>query len=117
MLLSIAEEKMEAVAVLTLAGRITLGEGSEQLRQAVGGLVERGEQLIVVDLGEVDLIDSSGVGELVSALARVRAAGGQLEICAANGRIGQLFALLHLDKIFPLHADRAAALASFRPAP
>jgi len=67
MALTIASRIVDGVVVLDLSGRITLGEGSVQLRDAIRGLISKGDKNILLNLGDVNYIDSSGLGELVSA--------------------------------------------------
>ena len=67
MALSIASRELDGVNVLDLSGRITLGEGSVQLREAIRDLISKGQKNILANLGDVSYIDSSGLGELVSA--------------------------------------------------
>jgi anti-sigma B factor antagonist len=68
------------VSVIDVSGRITLGEGSSTLRDALRGLVAQGQKKILLNLGEVSYIDSSGIGELVSAFTSVTNGGGELKL-------------------------------------
>lgn len=79
-------------------------------RQRVVGLVENGERRIVLDLAGVDFLDSSGLGAMVSIL---KAAGpqGAVAVCGARGGVQALFQLTRMDKVFPLAATRAEAVA------
>ena len=72
MALTIASRQVDGVTVLDLSGRITLGEGSVQLRDAVRDLIGKGHKDILVNLEDVNYIDSSGLGELVSAYTTAR---------------------------------------------
>ena len=72
MALAIASREVDGVTVLDLSGRITLGEGSVQLRDAIRDLISKGQKSILLDLGDVNYIDSSGLGELVSAYTTAR---------------------------------------------
>ena len=74
MALSIATRQLDGVTILDLSGRITLGEGSVQLRDAIRDLISKGDKHILLSLGDVNYIDSSGLGELVSVNAKDRAA-------------------------------------------
>ena len=64
--------QIDGVTVVDLSGRITLGEGSVILRETVRDLLSKGNKKILLNLGEVNYIDSSGIGELVSAFTTVR---------------------------------------------
>jgi len=68
--LTIASRELDGVTVLDLSGRITLGEGSVQLREAIRDLISKGSKSILLNLGDVNYIDSSGLGELVGAFAQ-----------------------------------------------
>jgi anti-sigma B factor antagonist len=79
-------------------------------RQEVVQLVQSGERRLVVDLTGVDFLDSSGLGALVSIL-KALGAQGALAVCGARGPVLSLFKLTRMDKVFPIDADRASALA------
>ncbi len=72
MALTIASREVDGVTILDLNGRITLGEGSVQLRDSVRGLISKGQKGILLNLGDVNYIDSSGLGELVSAFTTAK---------------------------------------------
>ena len=69
--------QVDGVTILDCSGRITLGEGSVQVRDAVRDLLSKGSKQILLNLGDVTYIDSSGIGELVSAFTTVRNQGGE----------------------------------------
>ena len=79
MALAIASREVDGVTVLDLSGRITLGEGSVQLRDAIRDLISKGQKSILLNLGEVNYIDSSGLGELVSAYTTAKNQGADAE--------------------------------------
>ena len=79
MALAIASREVDGGTVLELSGRITLGEGSVQLRDAIRDLIGKGQRNILLDVGEVSYIDSSGLGELVSAYTTARNQGAKLK--------------------------------------
>ena len=100
------------VIVLDVSGRITLGEGNVILREIVRDLVEKGNNKIVLNLGEVSYVDSSGVGELVKAFTTVRTKGGQLKLANLNKRVHDLLQMTRLSKVFEIEKDEASALKS-----
>ena len=73
---TISERESGEVTILDLSGKITIGEGSVQLREAVRGLLEKGKKNVLVNLGGVDYVDSSGIGELVSCFTTTKNQGG-----------------------------------------
>jgi anti-sigma B factor antagonist len=104
------------VAILDISGRITLGEGNVMLREIVRDLTEKGSKKIVLNLGEVQYVDSSGIGELVKAHATVRNMGGQLKLVNLNQRISNLLEMTRLVAVFDIARDEASAIGSLQPA-
>ncbi len=100
------------VAVLDISGRITLGEGNVMLREIVRELAEKGNKKLVLNLGEVQYIDSSGVGELVKTHTTVRNQGGQLKLVNLNKRVNDLLQLTRLSAVFDIERDEASAIKS-----
>ena len=101
------------VTVIDAAGRITLGEGSSTFRDSIKELVGKGHKKILLNLGDVSYIDSSGIGELVSGFTTVSNAGGQLKLLKLTKRIQDLLQITKLYTIFEVFDDEAAGLASF----
>ncbi|MFZ0289430.1 MAG: STAS domain-containing protein [Candidatus Sulfotelmatobacter sp.] len=101
------------VAVLDISGRITLGEGNVMLREIVRELVDKGNKKIVLNLSEVQYIDSSGVGELVKTHTTIRNQGGQLRLVNLNKRVNDLLQMTRLSAVFDIDRDEASAIESF----
>lgn len=101
------------VSVLDVAGRITLGEGSSALRDTLREMVGKGQKKVLLNLGEVSYIDSSGIGELVSGFTTVTNAGGQLKLLNLNKRVKDLLQITKLYTVFDVHDDEASAVRSF----
>ncbi len=112
--LSLKQREAGDVTVLDLSGKITIGEGSVQLRDAVKGLLESGKNKILLNLGDVSYVDSSGIGELVSSYTTVNKAGGQLKLLNLTKKIQDLLAITKLLTVFEIHEDEGAALASYK---
>jgi anti-sigma B factor antagonist len=102
------------IAVLEVSGRITLGEGNVVLREVVRGLLDKGHKKIILGLGEVQYIDSSGIGELVKTHTTVRNHGGQLRLINLNKRLSDLLHLTRLSAVFDIDKDEASAVESLR---
>ena len=102
------------IAVLEISGRITLGEGNVMLREIVRELLDKGNKKIVLDLDEVQYVDSSGIGELVKTHTTVRNRGGQLRLVNLNRRVNDLLQMTRLSSVFDIERDEASALASLR---
>jgi anti-sigma B factor antagonist len=101
------------VTVVDVAGRITLGEGSSTLRDTLRDLVGRNQKKILLNLGEVSYIDSSGLGELVSGFTTVTNQGGQLKLLNLTKRVKDLLQITKLYTVFDVHDDEAASIRSF----
>jgi anti-sigma B factor antagonist len=103
-----------AVAVVDLSGRITLGDGSALLRKTIRGLLDEGRARILLNLGDVDYIDSSGIGELVSGFSTVKGRGGQLKLLNLSKRVRDLLQLTKLYTVFDVFTDESTAIRSFQ---
>jgi len=101
------------VNVVDVAGRITLGEGSSALRDSVREMVSKGQKKILLNLGEVSYIDSSGIGELVSAFTTVTNGGGQLKLLNLTKRVKDLLQITKLYTVFDVHDSEVTAIRSF----
>ena len=101
------------VNVVDVAGRITLGEGSTALRDALRDMVAKNHKKILLNLGEVSYIDSSGIGELVSGFTSVTNSGGQLKLLGLNKRVKDLLQITKLYTVFDVHEEEASAIRSF----
>lgn len=102
------------VKILDCSGRITLGEGTMVVRNAVRDLLSRNEKKIILNLAEVNYIDSSGIGELVSTYTTVANNGGQLKLLNLTKKIQELLAITKLLTVFQVFEDEPLALASFK---
>lgn len=100
--------------VVELGGRIILGEGSALLRKTVRGLLEDNRTRLVLNLADVDYIDSSGIGELVSAYTAVKNRGGELKLLHLTKKVHDLLQLTKLYTVFDVYTDEAVALRSFK---
>jgi len=101
------------VSIVDVGGKITLGDGSVAIREAVKALIANGSKKIVLNLGEVTYIDSSGIGELVSAFTTVSNGGGNLKLLNLTKRVQDLLQITKLYTVFEVFNDEAAAVASF----
>ncbi|HXN49291.1 MAG TPA: STAS domain-containing protein [Bryobacteraceae bacterium] len=101
------------VTVIDVAGRITLGEGSSNLREGIREMVAKGNKKILLNLGDVTYIDSSGIGELVSGFTSVANGGGQLKLINLTKRVKDLLQITKLYTVFEVFDDEAAAVRSF----
>ena len=99
--------------ILDLSGRITLGEGLGDLRDSIREALSGTRKNIVLNLGEVSYIDSSGLGQLIGSYATVRERGGQLKLVNLQKKVVDLMQITKLLTVFETYNTEAAALASF----
>ena len=114
MSMKISTRQVDGVTILDLSGRITLGEGSVQLRDAVRELLAKGQKQILLNLADVNYIDSSGIGELVSAFTTVRNQGGELKLLKLTKKVHDLLQITKLYTVFDIKDDEAEAIGSFK---
>jgi anti-sigma B factor antagonist len=112
--LTIATREVDGVIVLDLSGRITLGEGSVQLRDAIRGLISKGKKNILLNMGDVNYIDSSGLGELVSAFTTAKNQQADVKLLNLTKKVHDLLQLTKLYTVFDISDDEASAIASFK---
>jgi anti-sigma B factor antagonist len=105
------------VTIVDFSGKITLGEGSAILRRMIRDLVDKGHRKILLDLGDVDYIDSSGIGEMVAGYTTVRSANGELKIVRLTRRVHDILQITRLFTVFDVQPDEASALRSFHTSP
>jgi anti-sigma B factor antagonist len=104
------------VTIVDLRGRIALGEGSTGLRDLVQNLAIEGIKKILLNFRDVDYIDSSGLGELVSAFTSIRSQGGELKLLNLTKRVRNLLQITRLLTFFDVTDDEATSVKSFSPA-
>ena len=105
--------QVDDVTVVDVSGRITLGEGASQLRDELRDLTAKGHKKILLNLSDVTYIDSSGIGELVSALTTVTNQGGALKLLGLTKRVKDLLQITKLYTVFDVHEEEAHAIRSF----
>jgi anti-sigma B factor antagonist len=106
--------QVSGVTIVDMNGRITLGEGSVILREAVKDLIAKGQKKILLNLGDVTYIDSSGIGELVSAFTSVRNQGGELKLLNLTKKVHDLLQITKLYTVFDIKDDEASAVQSYK---
>jgi len=105
--------QVDGVTIVDLSGRITLGEGSVVLRDSIKDLLGKGQKKILLNLGDVSYIDSSGIGELVSAFTSVRNQGGELKLLHLTKKVHDLLQITKLYTVFDVKDDEATAIGAF----
>ena len=102
------------VKILDCSGKITLGEGTMSIRNTVRELINGGSEKILLNLGDISYIDSSGIGELVSSYTSASNREARLKLLNLTSKIKQLLAITKLLTVFETFEDEKAALASFQ---
>ena len=105
--------QIEGVTIVDVSGQIKLGEGSSILRDTVKDLLAKGQKKILVNLGEITYIDSSGIGELVAAFTSTRNQGGELKLLHLTRKMHDLLQITKLYTVFDVKDDEAAAIKAF----
>ena len=113
MTMKASSRRVDGVTILDLSGRITLGEGSVVLRDQIRALLGKSEKKILLNLGDVTYIDSSGIGELVSAFTTVRNQGGELKLLNLTKKVHDLLQITKLYTVFDVKDDEASAIKAF----
>jgi anti-sigma B factor antagonist len=101
------------VTVVDLSGRIVLGDGSALLRKTIRGLLDDQRRKILLNLADVDYIDSSGIGELVSGYTAVKNQGGDLKLLHLTKKVRDLLQITKLYTVFDVFTDERQAVGSF----
>lgn len=114
MQMRMSTRSIEGVLVVDCSGRLIFGEESARLRETVKGLLAQSPK-VVLNMHEVNYIDSGGLGTLVSLFTSARNAGGALKLASVSQRVGDLLQLTKLFTIFEVFDDEQAAARSFRP--
>ena len=106
--------EVQRITIVDLSGRISLGEGSALLRRTVRDLLDHGQTKILLNLGDVNYIDSSGIGELVSGFTAVRSREGELKLLNLTKKVHDLLQITKLFTVFEVYSDEGTAGGSFR---
>lgn len=102
-----------SVTIVDIRGRIVLGEESAALRALVSNLLSEGHKKILFNLGDVNYIDSAGLGYLISAFANVRKQKGELKLLNLTKNVQDLMQITKLYTVFDVMDEEAAAVKSF----
>ena len=107
-------KEVGGVTVLSLAGRVTLGDESSHLRSTIKDLLKQGKKRLVLDLSQVTYIDSAGLGTLVAAYTSARNQGGDIRLASVTSRFDELLNITKLVTIFSVHDTVDGAVKSFK---
>ena len=113
MSMKVSSRQVDGITIVDCSGRITLGEGSVTIRDFVRELLSKGHKKILLNLGDVSYIDSSGVGELVSSFTSVRKNGGELKLVNLTPKVHDVLHVAKLYTVFDIKDDEFTAVKSF----
>ncbi len=114
MSMTLTTRRLDDVAILDLSGRITIGEGTLIVRSQIEKLLEAGQRKFLLNLADVDYIDSSGLGELVTSFTTVRNRGGELKLLNLTRRVRDLLQITKLLTVFEAFDSETEALKTLK---
>ena len=112
--LDVTERQAGDVTILDMNGSVRMGEGAIALRNSIRGLIDGGKKKILLNLGGVKNIDSSGIGELIANYTTVSRDGGDLKLLNLTDKIQNLLVITKLLTVFDSYDNEAEALNSFK---
>jgi anti-sigma B factor antagonist len=112
--LNISERQAGDITILDMDGKVTIGEGSVALRTTIRRLLGEGKKKILLNLGRVGYVDSSGIGELVSSFTAVNKEDGSLKLLNLTQKIQDLLAITKLLTVFDVYENEGEALSSYK---
>jgi anti-sigma B factor antagonist len=108
-----SSRKVDKVSVIDIDGKILLGQGDEEIKEAIDELLVKGERNILLNLAKVPYIDSAGLGEIIRCFTAIRKNGGTLKLLAPNARLVDLLTITKLVNVFDWYNDESTAVKSF----
>lgn len=113
MKLKVTQRQADGITILDLNGRIVLGKETALMRDTILDLIGRGKKGIVLNLGNVPYVDTSGISEMISAAQAIRREGGDLKLLNLTRRVRDTVEVVRLGTIFELFDDEDSAIKSF----
>lgn len=102
-----------AVTIIDLIGNLTIGRSEESLRETITKLLGEEHKKLIINLSEVPMIDSSGIGAVIKSYTSIKAAGGQMKLLRPSRLTRQLLSITGLLSVLETFEDEAAAVTSF----
>ncbi len=112
--MKIKDKSVDGVTVLELSGKIMGGPDHDLFQGHVRGLVEAGQVDLLLDMSDVDWVNSTGLGILVSGFTTIRKNNGRMKICKVSRRVDDILIVSGLKKVFEVYETRDEAMASFK---
>jgi anti-sigma B factor antagonist len=114
MSMTLKSRRIDDIVILDLSGRITIGEGTLILRKEIQKLLDGGDTKFLLNLADVDYIDSSGLGELVTSFTTVRNKNGQLKLLNLTRRVRDLLQITKLLTVFDTFDNETEAVKTLK---
>lgn len=111
--LDVKERQAGDITILDMSGEVRIGQGSVALRDVIRKLSGEGKKKLLLNLGGVNYVDSSGIGELIANYTTVSRQGGQLKLLNLTDKIQNLLVITKLLTVFDVYEDEETALKSF----
>jgi anti-sigma B factor antagonist len=111
--MKLAIRKAKDIVVIDVDGKIVLGDGDVEIKQAVDGLLQKGSKSIILNLAKVPYLDSAGLGEIMRCFTALRRDGGNFKLVSPNQRIIDVLSITKLLNVFDIYDNEAAAIKSF----
>ncbi|BBK31036.1 anti-sigma B factor antagonist/stage II sporulation protein AA (anti-sigma F factor antagonist) [Stella humosa] len=109
--MNLQQESQNGVVIVTPNGRLDISS-AKLVEDSLIGIIERGHVRLVLDLSQLDYISSAGLRTLLVVAKRVEGAKGKIGLAALKPNVREVLEVGGFDRIFAIHADRAAALAA-----
>lgn len=106
-------KELSGIVVIKMEGSMLGGPEASELNNSLHKLIDGKKKKIVVDLGDVSLMNSSGLGMLIGGVTTMRNAGGDLKIAAATEKVAQVFKITKINNVIELHETVKSAVESF----
>lgn len=103
----------QEITILDLKGNLTLGAGEQKMREAIDGLIARGQKNLLLNLANVAVLDSSGIGAIIKSFTTAKKEGGKLKLVNLSRLARQLLSITGLLSVLEVFDDESSALASF----
>jgi len=111
--MDVSKRQVGDVTILDLKGKITIGTGDVQLRNAVQDVMNSGAMKVLINMRDVSTIDSSGIGELVSAYTTATNRGAKLKLISLPAKVTDILTITQLITVFDVYDNEAAGVQSF----
>ncbi len=111
--MKLSSRLVDGITVLDVEGKILLGDGDIQIKQAIDDLLAQGRKMYLLNLAKVPYIDSAGLGQIIRCFTAIRKSGGTLKLLSPNEKVIDLLTVTKLVNVFDWYNEESGALNSF----